>query len=150
MIRTVVNVLGVLFILAGLAGFASHHMMDMNLSTTHNIIHLITGVLALWFGLKGTDRGVRNFARTVGVIYGLLGLIGFFFGPDTLTLKSLSGLAESHVWKLIPGHLELGTADDVVHLVAGIIFLIVGFIPRSAELRAERAATETKEKVTPR
>lgn len=145
--RIVSNVLGVLFVLLGLAGFASPHLMGMNLSTTHNIVHLIVGVLALWFGIAGSERGLRNWLVTIGVVGMVVGIIGFFFGAGTVTLKALAGLPEHHLWKLVPNHLEFGTADDVFHLIAGIIFLIAGLARTSAQERMAARTREMKEKV---
>ena len=54
MAKTISTILGIVFLLVGLLGFAAPNLMGMHLSTTHNLIHLVSGALALYFGLKGT------------------------------------------------------------------------------------------------
>ncbi len=151
MVRALTMVLGGILILIGLAGFASRDLMGMHLSNTHNVIHLVSGALALFIGWKGTHSGVHNFCKGFGIVYGLLGLVGFFFGAGTVTLHhpGLAGMHDAHLWKLIPGHLELGTNDHGMHIALATLFLILGFIPERAERRVEESADRTRDKVTP-
>ena len=37
----------------GLIGFVSPHLLGMHLTTIHNVVHLLTGALALYFGSMG-------------------------------------------------------------------------------------------------
>jgi hypothetical protein len=148
MIRTVVNVLGAVMLIVGLVGFFNHNFMGMHLNTMHNWIHLITGIGSLYFGLKGTDRALRVWCRTFGLVYALLGLIGVFMGPGTVTLHNLAGQTDSHLWKVIPTHLEFGFADSVVHILAGVVFLAMGLIPESVDRDLTGKAGAAKEKVT--
>jgi Domain of unknown function (DUF4383) len=147
MIRTVSNVLGVVFILLGLIGFVSHSFLGMHLNTTHNLINLITGGLSLYFGMRGTDQGVRDWCRTIGIIYGFFGVLGLLFGPGAFTLRGLAGETTNHLFKVIPGHLEFGTNDDVVHLILGVVYMIAGFVPRQVERRVDETVDTTKERL---
>jgi hypothetical protein len=147
MMRTVSNVLGVLFILVGLVGFASHNLMGMHLNTTHNVIHLVTGALSLYFGIKGTDYAVRTWCKTAGIVYVFFGVLGLLFGPGMFTLRGLAGETTNHLFKVIPGHLEFGTGDSIVHTIVGIIYAITGFVPRRVERRVDDTIEASKERV---
>jgi Domain of unknown function (DUF4383) len=72
----------------------------MHLSVAHNIVRLISGALALYFGLTGTLRAVRNFCIIFGVVYGLLGLLGIIAGVGAermLTLIPVSLCSEKWI-----------------------------------------------------
>jgi uncharacterized membrane protein HdeD (DUF308 family) len=114
MAKTISTILGIVFLLVGLLGFASPNLMGMHLSTTHNLIHLVSGALALYFGLKGTWESARTFCLIFGIIYVLLGVAGFLFGGADRMLN------------IIPNQLVLMTADHVVHIILGGIFIIGG------------------------
>lgn len=114
MAKTISTILGIVFLLVGLLGFAAPNLMGMHLSPLHNIIHLVSGALALYFGLKGTWEAARTFCLVFGAIYGLLGLAGFLFG------------GVDNMWRVVPGQLVWMTADHVVHLILAAVFIIGG------------------------
>jgi len=114
MAKTISTILGIIFLLVGLLGFAVPNLMGMHLSPLHNIIHLVSGALALYFGLKGTWESARTFCLIFGIVYALLGLAGFLFGGADRLLR------------VIPGQFELMTPDHVVHLILGTLFIIGG------------------------
>ena len=119
MTKNIATVMGVLFILAGLVGFVAPSVMGMHLSVAHNWIHLVSGALALYFGLKATPAGARTFCIVFGVVYGVLGLMGFLLGgPDRMLT-------------VIPNQLVLGTMDHIVHLAFGAVFLFAGLYKRA-------------------
>src|SRR5262245_52802498 len=120
MTKRIATVLGVVFIIAGLIGFAAPGLMGMHLSVVHNVIHLVSGAVALYFGLKATRAASRTFCIVFGIVYGLLGLVGFVAGgPDRMLT-------------LLPGQLVLGTMDHVVHLILGAVFLCAGLYKKPA------------------
>jgi hypothetical protein len=98
----------------GLIGFAFPGFMGMHLSVLHNVVLLLSGAMALYFGLKASTAAARAFCIGFGAVYGLLGLAGFVAG----------GLG--HPVTIIPGALVLGTMDHLVHLILGAIFLSAG------------------------
>jgi uncharacterized membrane protein HdeD (DUF308 family) len=114
MAKTISTILGIVFLLVGLLGFAAPNMMGMHLSPLHNIIHLVSGALALYFGLKGTWESARTFCLVFGIVYALLGVAGFLFGGADRMLN------------IIPNQLVLMTADHVVHVILGALFIIGG------------------------
>jgi hypothetical protein len=120
--RKTLSALGVLSIVLGLMGFAIHNLMGMHLSPAHNIIHLVTGVLALYFSNKGTLHAARSFSVVFGIIYALLGVIGLVAGGVDKTLV------------VIPNLLMFGTADNVFHIIVGSLFLSAGLARRTATI----------------
>jgi hypothetical protein len=131
MAKAVSTILGVAFLLLGLMGFVASSFLWMHLSVAHNIIHLASGAAALYFGLRGTLSAARNFAIVFGVAYLLLAATGFYFGntgTDTLPPDVAAGALDSHMFRIIPGVLELGTMDHVLHLLIGGLFLVGGLL----------------------
>ena len=134
MAKTIASVLGVVFILVGIIGFVSPGFLGTHLSLAHNLVHIISGAVALYFGLAGTLSGARLFCLVFGAVYLLLGLVGFLAGgPGTATVGHLGH--DDRLFALLPGQLELGTMDHVVHILLGIVFLIGGLLTK-ADVRA--------------
>ena len=121
MAKTIAKILGVVFILVGLVGFVSPMFLGTHLSTTHNLVHLISGAVALYFGFAATLSAARLFCIVFGIVYALLGVCGFLLGtgPDRM-FEALSSLG-----------LHLGTMDHIVHILLGVVFLIGGFLTRA-------------------
>lgn len=136
MAKTIATVLGAAFILVGLIGFVAPGLLGFHLSTAHNLVHLISGAAALYFGLAGTLAGARLFDLVFGAVYGLLGVAGFVAGaPGTPSMPGMA--ADSRLLKVIPGVLELGTSDHSLHILLGIAFLVGGLLTRSDVRRAD-------------
>src|SRR3954468_24220209 len=102
MAKTMSTILGILFLIAGLLGFAMPGIMGMHLSAAHNVVHLVSGALALYFGTRGTYESARAFCIIFGLVYGLLGLIGF-----------VAGAGSDYMLNLIPNQLMLGKMDHI-------------------------------------
>lgn len=82
---------GVLLVLIGLLGFCFPNFLGVHLSPMLNLVHLATGALAVYFGLKSTSLGAgRTFCMAIGVLYSLLGLSGFVVGGLGNTLVYLT------------------------------------------------------------
>jgi hypothetical protein len=47
MAKTVCKILGVVFLLVGVAGFAAPNLLGAHLSTPHNVVHIVSGAIAL-------------------------------------------------------------------------------------------------------
>lgn len=121
MANRIATILGVLFLLVGLLGFVMPNLLGAHLTLAHNIIHLVSGAIALWLGLKGTPAGARTFCIVFGIVYLLLGVVGF-----------LLGTGDDRMLTLIPDQLMFGTMDHVIHIVLGAIFLFGGFTTKTA------------------
>ena len=96
-------------------------MLGMHLSAAHNIVHLVSGALALYFGTRASYQGARSFCLIFGVVYGLLGLLGFVSGGSDYMLT------------VIPNQLMLGKMDHIVHVVLAILFIVAGLSTRPIE-----------------
>jgi hypothetical protein len=116
MAKKICLVLGIVFLVVGLAGWVAPNLLGTHLSAVHNVIHLVSGAAALYLGLKGTEAAARTFCRVFGAVYLLLGVAGFLFGDGADRMLSV-----------IPGQLELGTMDHVIHVLLGAAFLVGGF-----------------------
>lgn len=138
MAKTICKILGVVFLIVGLAGFAKPDLMGTHLSLLHNIVHIASGAIALYLGFAGSLAAARLFCIIFGVVYLLLAVLGFVLG--TAQVPTMTGMAQmgtdSKLWKVIPGQLELGMMDHVVHLLLGVLFLIGGFLTRADVARA--------------
>ncbi len=103
-------IVGVVFILLGLIGFVNDPILGIfEVDTLHNLVHLASGILALVFASQG-EAQARRFALILGIVYGLVTILGFLSGDsgEILGLISTNG------------------ADNVLHLVLTIVFLVVG------------------------
>src|SRR6185369_4971358 len=106
---------GVFLVAVGLLGFAAPGFIGMHLSALHNVLLLLSGAVAIYFGLKATPAVACTFCMIFGTVYGLLGLAGFVAGGSDYTFT------------IIPGALVLRTMDHLVHLILGVLFLSVGW-----------------------
>jgi len=113
---------GALLIAVGLLGFGVPGFLGMHLTALHNVLLLLSGTGAIYFGLKATPPAARAFCLVFGTLYGLLGLAGFVVG----------GIANTFTITIIPGALVLGTMDHAAHLILGSIFVAVGWVERAA------------------
>ena len=118
MAKTVCKILGVVLLLVGVAGFAAPRLLGAHLSPAHNVVHLVSGALALYFGFAGTLSAAKIFSLVFGVVYLALGILGMALGesPDRM-------------WMV--GPLELGQADHGIHILLGVIFLAGGLFTKA-------------------
>jgi hypothetical protein len=121
MAKTVAKLLGVVFILVGIIGFFKGDLLGAHLDTSHNLVHIISGAIALYLGMAGTLSAARLFCIVFGVVYLLLGVAGFALGTgENRMFEALASLG-----------LHLGTMDHVIHVLLGLIFLIGGFMTKA-------------------
>ena len=133
MAKTIAKILGVAFILVGILGFLAPGLLGMHLNLAHNLVHLISGALALYFGFAGTLAGARLFCIVFGVVYALLGVAGFLLGHSgahSVTAVPAHG-QDSSLFAALPGTLELASPDHLVHILLGLVFLVGGFLTRA-------------------
>jgi hypothetical protein len=117
MAKAICKVLGVVFLIIGLLGFVSPNLLGMHLSGFHNIIHLISAALALYFGFAASPSAARTFSLIFGAVYLLLGVLGFIAPSSVIRL-----LQAHHT----PGGLRGLAADNIFHIALGAIFIIAG------------------------
>jgi Domain of unknown function (DUF4383) len=134
MAKLVATGLGVAFLIVGIVGFLAPDIMGMHLSMAHNLIHLVSGALALWVGLAGSYSAARSFCIFFGLVYGLLGVLGFILGnPEPERMLTV-----------IPDQLMFGRMDHIVHIVLGALFLIGGLVGRPVPATTNVPAEERR------
>lgn len=124
--------LGIFFVLTGLGGVVMPGMLGMHLSFAHNLIHLLSGALAIWVGYSDDPRKAYSFAITFGVVYGLLGVAGFMLGsPGYPGVGHME--ADQNLLRVIPNVLEFGTSDHTVHGIISAAFLFSAIVSKRKE-----------------
>ena len=131
--RLVAVIFGAVYLLVGLLGFAVTGGVGFiatdgglllgifEVNPLHNIAHLLIGAALLIAGLASV-RAAKGVNVTVGAVYLLLGIVGFF----------LVGTAANI--------LALNTADHFLHLASAIVLLGVGLAAdRGVETRRATA-----------
>src|SRR3954470_16727943 len=118
MAKTVCKILGVVFLFVGVAGFAQQGLLGAHLNPPHNVVHIVSGVLALYFGFASGLLGAKSFSLIFGVVYLALGICGMAFGS-----------AGDHMWTV--GPLHLGQVDHGLHILFGVLFLSGGLFSTS-------------------
>ena len=119
MAKTIATFLGVVFILVGLVGFAAPTLLGLHLSAAHNVVHIVSGAIALYLGLRGSLSVAKMFCLIFGVVYLLLGVVGFAVGSGDDRMLEIGDL------------LHLGTMDHAVHVLLGLIFLVGGLMTKA-------------------
>ena len=118
-VRLYAQILGVVLILTGLLGLVLGDKLllgILNIDILEDIVHLVTGGLLAYVGFARTDLGLaRNLVGGLGVIYLVVGLLGFviptMFGLlpngytvfDNLLHLALGVLSIAVAWFLQPG-----------------------------------------------
>lgn len=120
MAKTICKILGVVFLLVGVAGFAAPTLLGAHLTPPHNVVHIVSGVVALYFGFAGSLSGARAFSLIFGVVYLALGILGLVLGNPV----------EDRMW--IVGPLHLGTSDHAIHILLGVLFLAGGLFTKKS------------------
>ena len=118
MAKTVCKILGVVFLLVGVCGFAAPTLLGAHLTPPQNVVHIVSGVIALYFGFAGSLSGAKAFALVFGVVYLALGILGMALG-----------VAPDHSWMV--GPLHLGQVDHGIHILLGVVFLAGGLFTKS-------------------
>jgi hypothetical protein len=114
MAKTVAKIMGVALLLVGVLGFT--HVLDplgAHLNPAHNLVHIVSGVLAIYFGFAGSLSGAKGFCIIFGLVYLLLGILGLAMGDLNI------------------GPLILGKVDHGIHLILGTIFLAGGLFTKN-------------------
>ena len=110
--QTLSLVIGVVYLLIGLAGFVStgfdnfaapsdDKLLIFAVNPLHNIVHLLIGALGVSFAR--TLDGARNYGMFLAVVYGLTFIYGLLTGDDASS-----------------NFLNLNGADDILHLLSAL------------------------------
>ena len=128
MTKTILNIMGTIFLVVGIAGFVAPGFLGTHLSLAHNAVHLISGAIALYMGFAGSASAARTFCLVFGAVYLLLGVVGFVMGAPGASAIAGMTMEDSKLWKVLPGTLELGRMDHIVHCLLGVVFLAGGLL----------------------
>lgn len=140
-IQKVCIALGFVFLVMGLVGIIMPGFMGMHLSMSHNLIHLVSGALALVMGYSNDARRAYTFAIAFGALYGLLGLAGYVIGqPGYPGVGHMA--ADQNLLRVIPNVLEFGTMDHGVHLLLSAVFLISALAWKHSYQDADRGIVD--------
>jgi len=132
--RLLGTVFGAVYLLVGLLGFAVTGGIGFlategglllgifAVNPLHNVAHLLIGAALLIAGLSSASAA-KAVNSTIGAVYLLLGIVGFFIVGSALNI------------------LALNTADHFLHLASAIVLLGAGVgVERSTRARATATA----------
>jgi hypothetical protein len=119
MAKTVCKLLGIVFVIVGACGFAAPELLGAHLNMPHNIVHIVSGLVALYFGFAGSTSGAKGFCLLFGIVYLALGVLGLVFMRT----------AADQMWHV--GPLMFGKVDDGIHILLGVLFLAGGLFTKS-------------------
>lgn len=115
MLKTFAKIFGVVFLAVGVLGFVpgitNDYMMlgIFHVNAVHNVVHLLSGAVALFAGFSSTNFA-RIYFRVFGVVYAAVALLGFVVGDGMLL-----GLISNNL------------ADTLLHVVIAAAALYLGF-----------------------
>lgn len=120
MVKTMALVFGVIFVAVGILGFVpgittdGHLLGVFHVNTAHNVVHILSGVIAIAAGMTSV-KAARVYFRVFGLVYGLVAVLGFVSGD-----RPVLGLIANNM------------ADNWLHVGIALVSLILGFLPASA------------------
>jgi hypothetical protein len=121
MLKRIAIVFGAIFLLIGILGFipgvtpvsadGDHGRLFgvFAVDTPHNLVHILTGIVAIACGLM-SEAASRMYFRIFGIIYALVAVMGFFYGRDPLM-----------------GFMAHNMPDAILHTAVAIVALFLGF-----------------------
>lgn len=110
--RLYAKIVGVVVLLVGIVGLVAGDPEDgllglFNIDVTEDIVHLVTGGLLAYVGFGGSNSAVKSVVTALGVVYLLVGILGF---------------VDPELFGLIPNGYNV--ADNILHLVLGALALL--------------------------
>ncbi len=113
-LKTWAWVFAVVFILVGILGFvpgitSNGHLLGIfEVDALHNVIHLLSGIVALVVAM-GSMKWQKLYFQVFGVVYAVVTVVGFAMGGSIL------------------GLFMVNMADNVLHLAIALVSLWLGF-----------------------
>ena len=115
MMKALAIIYGIVFVAIGVMGFLPHFTQKgmlvgiLQVNVMLNVIHLATGIIALWVGFS-TASACRIFFQVFGIIYLLASFLGFYYGDQMML-----------------GMIANNAADSWAHLLIALVTLYFGF-----------------------
>ena len=128
MIQKLGWVFGIVFLAVGILGYVPGVTTDGMLlgifmvDGLHNIIHLLSGIIAI-LAVLGSGQYARLYFKVFGIVYALVTVIGFVQGDTVL------------------GLIMVNMADNVLHLVIAVVALWVGFGMKDSSMQMGMGAS---------
>jgi hypothetical protein len=124
--RLYAKIVGVVVLLVGIVGVIAGNPEDglfglFNIDIVEDIVHLTTGGLLAYVGFRGTNSAVKSVVTALGVVYLLVGVLGF---------------VTPELFGLIPHEYTL--ADNILHLALGALALVAALGNASKERATSR------------
>lgn len=113
------KILGALYVMVGVAGL----VLGDDADRYHNLLHLVSGLIALYFGFAASLSGARRFCLAFGAAYLAFGILGFAMGNPSM----------GRMWDL--GLMSVSMGDHAHHMVLGAIILAVGIFTRGGDVQ---------------
>ena len=111
------RILAVAFLLPGVAGFIPNPVIGPNglfvTNGAHNLVHLVTAALFLFTSTR-SEAAAQLFTRTFGVVYLLVGVVGFLF-------------LGSNEQGMLLGFIHINQIDNFLHVGLGALITALGF-----------------------
>lgn len=120
--KTASLIIGFIFLAVGLLGFVPNpivgdsHDAVFHADSVHNMVHIISGILFILIALAAPARA-GLFLKVFGIVYLLLGILGF------------ATIGDSGMTKLL-GFLPVNGADNYLHIGLGIVIFLAGMLPQ--------------------
>lgn len=132
--QRVCRAVGWMMMVIGILGFAAPMLMGMHLGFVHSMIYISAGAGALWLGQNGTTRRAVQYSMVGGTLFALLGIAGLVFGQYGISSMGNAAdiIEDSFLLEVIPGWLEFGRVDHVVHLALGTVLLLSAVLWKGA------------------
>jgi hypothetical protein len=111
--KTYATVAGAVLLIVGILGFFlspdGYLLGIFAVNGTHNVVHILSGIVGLAAGLSGRVQYARMYALVFGIVYALVTIIGFIQGTTVLGIIPVNG------------------ADNILHLLITVSALGVFF-----------------------
>ena len=115
MVKKLANIFGIVFLAVGILGYIpgittdSHLLGIFHVNGMHNIVHILSGIIALWAGMTSA-KAAKMYCQIFGIVYALVAVLGFMVGDG-----------------LILGLIANNSADNWLHVVIALVALYAGF-----------------------
>lgn len=122
MLKTLAIIFGLVFLAIGILGFFPDFTPNgkllgiFSVNNEHNIVHLVSGVVALICGLN-SNYASKVYFIIFGLIYGAVAVLGFMHGDEKLF-----------------GLIAINAADNWLHAGIAVVSLYIGFFFRSEQI----------------